>query len=156
MGLKYEPSSEPLHISAKIWSKCRLIRCLRIEQFLISSTKINGPIKTTVRSSRVGKGAAAGCREDQFPIQEQLLNRNVERFRGGLVFKASRLSYHSTLCWRIIKKKKKTAGGGRTIRRRRERREGSGEARTPALGGCPLVLPPHPQPPLPLLVEKYV
>ena len=30
-------------------------------------------------------------------IQEQLLSRNVERFRGGLVFKAYRLLHHSTL-----------------------------------------------------------
>jgi len=27
------------------------------------------------------------------------------RFRGGLVFKAHRLVYHSTLGWRVIKKK---------------------------------------------------
>jgi len=31
----------------------------------------------------------------------------VKRFRGGLVFKAHRLVYHSTLGWRVIKKKKK-------------------------------------------------
>ena len=31
----------------------------------------------------------------------------VQRFRGGLVFKAHRLLYHSTLGWRVIKKKKK-------------------------------------------------
>ena len=28
-------------------------------------------------------------------------------FRGGLVFKAHRFVYHSTLGWRVIKKKKK-------------------------------------------------
>ena len=39
-------------------------------------------------------------------IQEQLLHRNVQRFRGGLVFKAHRLLYHSTLGVRVIKKKK--------------------------------------------------
>ena len=32
--------------------------------------------------------------------------RNVNRFRGGLVFKAHRRVYHSTLGWRVIKKKK--------------------------------------------------
>ena len=32
----------------------------------------------------------------QFSTQEQLLRRNVKRFRGGLVFKAHRLVYHST------------------------------------------------------------
>jgi len=44
----------------------------------------------------------------KFSIQEQLLYRNVQRFRGGLVFKAHRLLYHSTLGSRVIKKKKKT------------------------------------------------
>jgi len=32
--------------------------------------------------------------------------RNVKRFRGGLVFKAHRLLYHSILGSRVIKKKK--------------------------------------------------
>ena len=35
-------------------------------------------------------------------------SRNVGRFRGGLVFEAHRLLYHSTLGSRVIKKKKKT------------------------------------------------
>jgi len=34
-------------------------------------------------------------------------NPAVKRFRGGLVFKAHRLLYHSTLGFRVIKKKKK-------------------------------------------------
>jgi len=34
--------------------------------------------------------------------------RNVKRFRGGLVFKAHRWLYHSTLGSRVIKKKKKS------------------------------------------------
>ena len=42
----------------------------------------------------------------RFSIQEQLLSRNVERFRGGLVFKAHRLLYHSTLGSIVIKKQK--------------------------------------------------
>ena len=42
----------------------------------------------------------------------QLLRRTVKRFRGGLVFKAHRLVYHSTLCLRVIKKKKKGWGSG--------------------------------------------
>ena len=41
----------------------------------------------------------------QFSIEEQLLRRNVKRFRGGLAVKAHRLVYHSTLDWRVIKKK---------------------------------------------------
>ena len=36
-----------------------------------------------------------------------MYHRNVQRFRGGLVFKAHRLLYHSTLGLRVIKKKKK-------------------------------------------------
>ena len=37
----------------------------------------------------------------------QPLRRNVKRFRGGLVFKAHRLVYHSPLGLRVVKKKKK-------------------------------------------------
>jgi hypothetical protein len=37
----------------------------------------------------------------------QLMHINVQRFRGGLVFKAHRLLYHSTLGLRVIKKKKR-------------------------------------------------
>ena len=39
----------------------------------------------------------------------QLLHRNVQRFRGGLVFKAHRLVYHSTLGLREIAKKRRWA-----------------------------------------------
>jgi len=35
----------------------------------------------------------------------QLFYRNMQRFRGGPVFKAHRLLYHSTLGFRVIKKK---------------------------------------------------
>jgi len=38
-------------------------------------------------------------------IKEQLLYRNVQRFRGGLVIKAHRRLYHSTLGLRVKKKK---------------------------------------------------
>ena len=37
---------------------------------------------------------------------EQLLYRNMQRFRGGLVFKAHRLLNHSTLGFRVIRTKK--------------------------------------------------
>ena len=37
-----------------------------------------------------------------------LLHRNVQRFRGGLVFQAHRLVYHSTLGLRVMKKKQKS------------------------------------------------
>jgi len=43
----------------------------------------------------------------RFPRSEKLLFLNLQRFRGGLVFKAHRLFYHSTLGLRVIKKKKK-------------------------------------------------
>ena len=39
-------------------------------------------------------------------VEEQLLSRNVQRFRGVLVFEAHRLVYHSILGVRVIKKKK--------------------------------------------------
>ena len=38
--------------------------------------------------------------------KEQLLRRNVKRFRGGLLFKAHRRFYHSTLGLRVIQRKK--------------------------------------------------
>ena len=44
-----------------------------------------------------------GCR---LPGAWLLLSRNVERLRGGLVFKAHRLLYHSTLGSSVIKKMK--------------------------------------------------
>ena len=40
-------------------------------------------------------------------VGAQLLDRNVQWFRGGLVFKPHRLLYHSTPDLRVIKKKKK-------------------------------------------------
>ena len=50
------------------------------------------------------------CRRERQPDPpERLLEgdqvRNVQRFRGGLVFKAHRPLYHSTLGLRVIKKK---------------------------------------------------
>jgi len=38
---------------------------------------------------------------------EEIGCRVVQRFRGGLVFKAHRLLYHSTLGLRVIKKKRR-------------------------------------------------
>ena len=46
----------------------------------------------------------------------RLLHRNVQRFRGGLVCKAHRLLYHSTLGLRVITKKKKSTFLGPFIR----------------------------------------
>jgi hypothetical protein len=39
--------------------------------------------------------------------RRQLLGRNVKRFRGGLVFKAHRLLYPSTLHSRVIRRRRK-------------------------------------------------
>ena len=54
----------------------------------------------------------------------QLLRRNVKRFRGGLVFKAHRLVYHSTLSWRVIKKKKEAEEGVDACGEKRQRARG--------------------------------
>ena len=56
----------------------------------------------------------------QLSMQEQLLRSNEEQFRGGLVFKARRRLYHSTL--------------GREQSRRRRREIGSAPASPPGLG----------------------
>ena len=55
-----------------------------------------------------------------------LLCRIVKRFRGGLVFKAHRLLYHSTLGLRVIKQKKKQERKGNRGRLRSERGGGGG------------------------------
>ena len=52
---------------------------------------------TTLRNAGLEFGGTVGGGEDGL--------RNVQRFRGGLVFKAHRLLYHSTLGLRVIKKK---------------------------------------------------
>ena len=49
------------------------------------------------------------CEENE----EQLLHRNVQRFRGGLVHKAHKFLYHSTLGLIVMKKKKKQKGRAR-------------------------------------------
>ena len=45
-------------------------------------------------------------------LRESGVSRNVKRFRAGLVFKAHRRLYHSTLGSRVIKRKKKKSGAG--------------------------------------------
>ena len=63
-------------------------------------------------------------------LRDQLLRSNVERFRGGLVFEAHRLLYHSTLGARVIRGRRSLGGGGVhhdnilvAVRLREERRE---------------------------------
>ena len=50
---------------------------------------------------------SGGVKRHNSHYPEQLLRRNVKLFRAGLVFKAHRLLYHSTLGLSVIKKKKK-------------------------------------------------
>ena len=45
-------------------------------------------------------------------VQEGLLRRNIQRFRGGLVFKAHSLVHHSTLGLSVIKKRRRVPHGG--------------------------------------------
>ena len=74
---------------------------------------------STGRGTRPGKGSTSKERdqstgktgrikqlesEDHSSIEEQPLRRNAKRFRGGLVSKAHRLVYHSTLGARVIHK----------------------------------------------------
>ena len=74
------------------------------------------PWKSEPLSPDVGCPSGSGSRHRLFRscparlhllVGEQLLSRNVERFRGGLVFQAHRLLNHSTLGSRVTKKKKK-------------------------------------------------
>jgi len=53
-------------------------------------------------------GSAAGAGADE-KLREasSVSHQSALRFRGGLVFKAHRLLYHSTLGLRVIKKKKR-------------------------------------------------
>ena len=53
----------------------------------------------------LGRGNLEQDLQSRPPIS-QTLYRNVQRFRGGLVFKAHRLVYDSTLGLRVMKKKK--------------------------------------------------
>ena len=50
---------------------------------------------------------AAPSAQFQLGTHQVLLRRNVQWFQGGLVLKAHRLLYHSTLCLRVITKKRR-------------------------------------------------
>ena len=69
--------------------------------------------------------------------------RNVQRFRGGLVVKAHKLLYHSTLGLRVIKKKQKC--GLQTLRERSkgERERSSLTERFRGTRPCAPVHPAH-------------
>jgi len=68
----------------------------------------SGALRYKFRGSkkRIWSNAGGWWKARNFLLQ--LLHRNVKRFRGGLVFKAHRLLYHSTLGLRVIKKKRRT------------------------------------------------
>ena len=58
-------------------------------------------------SSLGSGGVAVGGLGKELPgVEGRSFSRNVERFRGGLVFKAYRLLHHSTLDSRAMKKKR--------------------------------------------------
>ena len=64
-------------------------------------------------------------------VQEQLLYINAKRLRGGLVFKAHRLSYHAALGSRVKKKQEliEDVRGREDVRERQGEREKVGERR---------------------------
>ena len=72
---------------------------------------------------------AQRCLVGGYLIQEQLLSRNVERFRGGLVSEAHRWFCHSTLGSRVMNKKKKKKADGRVVRCRGRDVGGGGRGR---------------------------
>jgi len=77
-------------------------RCLELPHFEAVRAATHLELPHLIRALRGGLSEAVRGRGG--PLWE------VKRFRGGLVFKAHRLLYHSTLGLRVIKKKK-----GRTV-----------------------------------------
>ena len=73
--------------------------------------------KEVKEERRVRVPGDVGLTVRRWPGEGDGLRRNVNRFRGGLVCKARRLVYHSTLGLRVIKKKKVTGDVGLTFRR---------------------------------------
>jgi len=134
MRLKYEPASVPvswLPASRRTGRVCRppcaapakgaagvfftLVTGPRRSLSLkMSDTRVYAP---QIRGARLPPPLCMTCQGLLCKAGfEQLLHRNVQRFRGGLVCKAHRLLYHSTLGLRVIKKKKRPAKGGASCR----------------------------------------
>ena len=66
----------------------------------------NHPLKFRGNETFVTHRAASACKALETSSNSEWGETcNVQRFRGGLVFKAHRLLYHSTLGLRVIKKK---------------------------------------------------
>ena len=77
---------------------------MRLIDSCITQLKVQGPSRTCNESKEEEEvNLAEQGDERALPDPEQLLSRKVQRFRGGLVFKAGRLVYHSTLGSRVIK-----------------------------------------------------
>ena len=94
-GLAYSSASRPRGKLIYIYVYIDIYIHIDIDSFILTYPRGGG-----VEQSCVLLGLA------QFSIQEQLLCIMVKRFRAGIVFKAHRLSYHSTLGLRVIEKKK--------------------------------------------------
>jgi len=128
MRLKYEPASEPLRFTLR-FLMCSvpgaLTSCVRVRVEL--GTVNHRAVKRCVLTFEVGvstyevfpraahtdqeaRDLAVSTVRDQAYRPSISRNRrrakmaNVHRFRGGLVFKAHRLLYHSTLGLRVIQK----------------------------------------------------
>jgi len=77
-------------------------------QLLLQTRWLMTTWEQEVQSTVSANNHTSGCGGMvQFSIWEQLLHRNVQRCREGLVFKAHILLYYSTLGLRVIHKKKK-------------------------------------------------
>jgi len=77
------------------------LRCSPRQKSSVGTSQSKSGTSVNFRKPWMTDGARHGQR-----LEEQLLRRNVKRFRGGLVFKAHRRVYHSTLGWRVIKKRR--------------------------------------------------
>ena len=95
-----------------LYKKCLLYSCLTKRALYIQLVykKEVAQAQQLLARARVPATPVLLYRAVQFSIQEQVLSINVERFRGGLVFKAHRLLYHSTPGSRVKKKKRKAPG----------------------------------------------
>jgi len=77
-----------------------------------SGCRVQGPDSGGQSRSWSSCVPAASRGEDHLMDWGQLLSRNVERFRGGLVFKAHRFLYNSTLGSRFMREKRRGQGCG--------------------------------------------
>ena len=78
---------------------------------LLASSRVGRPQTASVVERRIDLWVSppdlcgwGGAVRRSIPVLKQPLYINVERFRGGLVFKAHTLVYHSTLGLRVTKK----------------------------------------------------